>query len=150
MWSNFLYNKRRNRTRRFYTEGFVPVDSLCGVVGSPCWFIKFLIGKTINRLWFMYINAKCMYYPKTCVYTIIECEIFYNLRHVNSTWTLFYWLSSDTNVSLITNIEIPSWKYLEVKFGPAAVCILSKSHQKNYLLLQICINTYLSYPWLPQ
>ena len=30
----------------FDTEGFVPVASLCGVVGSPYWFIKLLIGKT--------------------------------------------------------------------------------------------------------
>ena len=30
----------QNRMRMFYTEGFVPVASLCGVVGSPSWFIK--------------------------------------------------------------------------------------------------------------
>ena len=32
----------------FYTDGFIPVASYCGVVGSPSWFIKCLIGKTVN------------------------------------------------------------------------------------------------------
>ena len=35
----------KHRTRIFDTKGFVPVASLCGVVSSPSWFIKCLIGK---------------------------------------------------------------------------------------------------------
>ena len=38
----------QNITLRFTTEGFAPVYRLCGVVSSPYWFIKFLIGKTGN------------------------------------------------------------------------------------------------------
>ena len=33
----------QNKTRRFGTEGFVPVASLCGVVGSPYLFTKCFI-----------------------------------------------------------------------------------------------------------
>ena len=40
----------QNKTHWFDTGGFVPVSSLCGIVGSPSWFIKFLIGKTGNIL----------------------------------------------------------------------------------------------------
>ena len=32
--------------RKYDTEGFVPVASLCGVVGSPSTFIKYLISRT--------------------------------------------------------------------------------------------------------
>ena len=38
----------QNRTRIFDTECFIPFHSLCGVVGLPSWFTKFLIGTTVN------------------------------------------------------------------------------------------------------
>ena len=38
----------QNKTRECETEGFVPVASLCGVVGSPSSFIRSLIGITGN------------------------------------------------------------------------------------------------------
>ena len=42
----FVKHVKKNRTRIFDVEFFVPVSSLCGVVGSPSYFIKCLIGKT--------------------------------------------------------------------------------------------------------
>ena len=38
----------QNKTCRFDTECFLPVDSLCGIVGSPYWFNNYLIGGTFN------------------------------------------------------------------------------------------------------
>ena len=38
----------QNNTRKCDTEGFVPVASLNGVVGSPSLFIRSLIGRTIK------------------------------------------------------------------------------------------------------
>ena len=38
----------QNNTRKCDTEGFVPVSSLCGIVGSPSSFIRSLIGRTRN------------------------------------------------------------------------------------------------------
>ena len=44
----FITTHRQNKARRFDTEGFVPVDNLCGVVGSPSLFTIFgLIGQEI-------------------------------------------------------------------------------------------------------
>ena len=38
----------QNKTCKFDNEGYVPVDSLCGVIVSPSWFTKCLIGITGN------------------------------------------------------------------------------------------------------
>ena len=38
----------QNNTRKCDTEGFVPVASLSGVVGSPSSFIRSLIGITVK------------------------------------------------------------------------------------------------------
>ena len=46
MRCRFPYNTWKNKTRKCDTEGFVPVASLCGVVGSPSSFIISLIGRT--------------------------------------------------------------------------------------------------------
>ena len=40
----------QNKTRKCDTEGFVPVASLYGVVGSPSSFIRSLIGRT-RKIW---------------------------------------------------------------------------------------------------
>ena len=38
----------QNNTCKCDTEGSVPVSSLCGVVGLPSFFIRYLIGRTGN------------------------------------------------------------------------------------------------------
>ena len=80
MRSRFLYNTWRNITRKFDAEGLVPVSRLVGIVGSPSWFSKCLIGKTINMQWVVYIKEKCMHLSKTRTCTIIECVIILNVR----------------------------------------------------------------------
>ena len=45
----------QNKTCIFENEGFVPVDSLCGVVGSAYWFTKCLIVRTLNIWSVVYI-----------------------------------------------------------------------------------------------
>ena len=44
----FRTTHRQNNTRKCDTEGFVPVASLNGVVGSSSFFIRSLIGITRN------------------------------------------------------------------------------------------------------
>ena len=46
------------KTRKYDTEGFVPVVSLCGVFGSPSLFIRYLIGRTGKIRYVVYINDK--------------------------------------------------------------------------------------------
>ena len=65
MWETDFCTKHGQKTRRFYAEGFVTVDSLCGAVGSPSWFTKCLIGRTGNILSVMHINANCIYLSET-------------------------------------------------------------------------------------
>ena len=91
----------QNKTRRFDTEGLVPVASVCGVVGSPSWVIKCLIGKIVNIWWVVFINSKCMYSSETWVCTIIECAIVLNFHPVTSTWPLISWWYGSANVSCI-------------------------------------------------
>ena len=95
--------------RRFDTGGLVPVSSLCGIVGSPPWFIKCLIGKTGNIWWVVYTNAKCMYYYKTRVYTILECVIVFNVCHVTSTWPFIYWWYIGANLGRTPHKEKNYW-----------------------------------------
>ena len=38
----------QNKTRKYDTEGFVPVASLSGMVGFPSSFINYLVGTTSN------------------------------------------------------------------------------------------------------
>ena len=71
-----------NVTCRFDTEVFVPDAIFCGVICSPYWFIKVLIGKTGNILWVIYINTKCVSSSKTCECTIIEFVMVRNFRHI--------------------------------------------------------------------
>ena len=59
----------RNKTCGFDTDSFVPVSSLCGVVGLPSWFTKCLIGRSGNIWSVVYINAKCTYiFRNLCVH----------------------------------------------------------------------------------
>ena len=95
----------QKKTFSFDTEGFMPVDSLCGEVGSTSWFDKCLIGRTRNIWSVMYIYEKCIYLSETRACTIIECAIVRNVLHVNSTWPFIYSLSSDANDTLTPRIE---------------------------------------------
>ena len=52
----FCTTHGNNKTCGFYTESFVPVASLFGVVGSPSWYTKCLIGITENIWSVVYIN----------------------------------------------------------------------------------------------
>ena len=104
----------KNTTRRFDTEGFVPVDSLYGVVGPPSCFTKFLIGRTGNMWSVVYIIKKCICLPESWV---IVC----NVCHVNSTYPFIYWWYGAANVIHTALTEIPSWNSLEVNCVPASV-----------------------------
>ena len=84
----FYTTQGQNKTRRFDTEGFVSVASLCGIVGSLYWFTKCLIGRTGNIWSVVYTNERCIYPSETRACTILECEIVRNVCHVNSTWPL--------------------------------------------------------------
>ena len=48
----------KNNTYKYDTEGFVPVGSLNGMVGSSSSFNRYLIGSTGKILSVVYINAK--------------------------------------------------------------------------------------------
>ena len=92
----------------FDTEGFVLVSSLCGVVGSPSWFTRFLIGRTGNILSVVYINAKCIFLSETDVFTIMECAIVSDFCHVTSILPFISWCSGVSNTNPTQHIEIPS------------------------------------------
>ena len=69
----------KNKTRKCDTEGFVPVASVCGVVGSPPSFIRSLIGRT-GKIWsVVYINAKWTYTSGTLACTIRACATVHNV-----------------------------------------------------------------------
>ena len=137
MWSFLLYNTRTEKKSRFDTEFFVPVTSLCGVVGSLSWFTKCLIGRTRNILSFVYINEKCIYSSENRACTIIECAIVCNVNHVTSTWPLIYLWSGATNAIHTPRTEIPSWNSLEVNYMQESVLIISIFHQPNSSTFQI-------------
>ena len=127
----FCTTHRQNKTHGFYTEGFVPVTSLCGVVGSPSWFTKCLIGR-IGNIWsVMYINARCIYLSESHAFTIIDCVVVCNFRHITSTWPLIYWWSGASNAILTPCIERPSWNSLEANFVPVLYWTIYISHQPN-------------------
>ena len=81
----FCETNGQNKICRFDTEGFLPVVSLCGVVGSPFQFTECLIGITGNILSVVYINVKYIYLSETRAFTIIECTIVRIFCHVTST-----------------------------------------------------------------
>ena len=67
----FCTTQGQNKTRSFDTEGFVPVASLCGIIGSLSWFKKCLIGITGNIWSVVDINTKSIYHSETRTCTII-------------------------------------------------------------------------------
>ena len=124
----------------FCTECFVPVSSLCGVVGSQSWFTKYLIGTTKNILSVLYINAKCIYFPKIRAYTISKCAIVRNVCHVTSTWPFIYWWSGATNSSRTMRTEIPSLNYLALKLRDSvSLNSLNISPAKFIYFLKSCL-----------
>ena len=96
--SRFFTTHGHTRTRIFDTEYFVPFASLCSVIGSPSWFIKCLIGKTVHIWWDVKITTKCVL-SKTRACTIIECAVVRNVYHFNSTWPIIYWWYGGANAS---------------------------------------------------
>ena len=48
----------QDKTRKYDIEGFIPVESLNGVVGLPYSFINYLIGSTSKIGSAVYINVK--------------------------------------------------------------------------------------------
>ena len=86
MCCSFCTTHGQNKTRKCDTEGFVPVASLCGVVGSPSSFIRYLIGRT-GKIWSaVYINAKWTYTSATLACTIRVCATVRNVLQVTSTF----------------------------------------------------------------
>ena len=120
----------KNKTYWFDTEGFMPVVSLCGVVGSPPWFNTFLLAEQVvyDQSWTLMQN---IYSSETCACTIIECVIVYNIRHVTSTWPLITWCSGAANNSRNPPTERSYWNSLEINCMPESVWIVSISHQQN-------------------
>ena len=120
-----------NKTRGFGTEGFVPVSSLCGVVGSPSWCTKCLIGRTVNIWSLVYINAKCIYSSENLACNIIKCTTVRNVHHANLICPFIYWWYGAGKSINTPLTEIPSWKSLGVSCVPASVLILSIYLQLN-------------------
>ena len=119
----------QNKTCKFDTKGFVPVDSLCGIFGSSSLFTKFLVDRTGNIWSVVQIHEIYIYWSETHAWTIIECVIFRNVRHDTSTWSFISWCSGATNSSRTPCTEMSSWNSLEVNCAPASVLILYISHQ---------------------
>ena len=121
----------KNKAHEFDNEGFIPVDSLCGVVGLPSWFTKCLIVITVNIWSVVYINAICIYLSETCACTIIKYARVRNVCHVTSTQPLISWWSGDVNANLKPHIERPYRNPLEVNWLSESVWLLSISHHPN-------------------
>ena len=122
----------QNKTHKCDTEGFVPVASLYGVVGSPSSCIRSYIGRT-GRIWsVVYINAKWTYISGTLACTIRACAIVRNVLQVNSTCPFISWCSGAANVRRTPQVWHYSLNSVEVNYVPASAEILSKSHQPNW------------------
>ena len=122
----------QNNTRKCDTEGFVPVASLCGVVGSPSSFIRYLIGRT-GKIWsVVYINARLTYASGTLACTIIECATVRNVLYVTSTCPFISWCPGAANVKRTPRVWHYSLKSVKVNCVPASAEILSKSHHPNW------------------
>ena len=135
MRRSFTYNTCKNNTRKGYTEGFVPVASLCGVVGSPSSFIISLIGRT-RKIWsVVYINAKLTYTFGTLACTIRSCTNVRNVLQVTSTCPFISWCSSAANVRRTLQVWHSSLNSVEVNCLPASADILYKSHRPNWSIL---------------
>ena len=117
----------QNNTHKCDTEGFVPVASLYGVVGSPSSFIRYLIGRN-GKMWsVVYINAKWTCTSGTLACTIRGCATVRNVLHVTSTCLFIYWCSVAANVKQTTIVWHSSLNPIEVNCVPASAEIISKS-----------------------
>ena len=122
----------QNNTRNCDTEGFVPVASLCGVVGLPFSFIRSLIGRT-GKMWFVvYINVKWTYNYGTIAGTIRECATVHNFLQVTSTCPFISWCSGAANVKLTPRVWHSTLNSVEVKCLTESAEILSKSYHPNW------------------
>ena len=132
----FCTTHGQNNTRKCYTEGSVPVSSLCGVVGSPSWFIRSLIGRT-EKIWYVvYIHAKWTYTSGTLACTIRECATVRNVLHVTSTCSFISWCSVAANVEQTPRVWHSSLNSVKVNCVPAYAEILYKSHHPNWSIFQ--------------
>ena len=127
----------QNRTRGFDTEGYLLVASLFGLVDFTYWFTKFLIGKTENMWWVVYINANFMYSSKTNVYTIIACLIVRNVCRITSTWPLVIWFSVAFNVSCNPRTQRPSLNPCRKTMYQRQFGFAPNTTSQMYLILQI-------------
>ena len=91
----------KNNICKCYTEGFIPIASLNGVVGLKYSFIRSLLDGTVKIWSYVYINTKWIYAPETLVCTISECAIVRKVIHVTSTCMFIYWCYGDANVKWI-------------------------------------------------
>ena len=103
----FFTTHEQNNTRKCDTEGFVPVASLCGVVGLPSSIIRSLIGITGNIWSDVYINVKWTCASGTLVCTIRECATVRNVLRVTSTCPFISWYSGAANFNQTPQI----WHY---------------------------------------
>ena len=121
----------QNKTFKCYTEGFVPVASLYGVVGSPSSFIRSLIGRT-RKMWsVVYINVKWTYTYGTLACTIRACATVRNVLQVTSTCPFISWCSGAANIKRTPRVWNSSLNSVKVNCVPASAEILSKSHHPN-------------------
>ena len=121
----------QNNTCKYDTDGFVPVASFCGVIGSPFLFIRYLIGRT-GKIWYVvYINAKLIYASKTLACTIRECATVRNVLRVTSTCPFISWCSGAANVKQTLRVWHYSLKSIEVNCVPESDEIVSKSNHPN-------------------
>ena len=125
----------KNNTRKWDTEGFVPVYSLCGIFGSPSSFIISLIGRT-RKMWsVVYINAKGTNTSGTLKCTIRECATVRNVLQVTSTCPFISWCSGAANVKQTQRVWHSSLNSVKISCVPASAEILSKSHHPNWSIL---------------
>ena len=142
----FYTTHRKNNMHKCDSEGFVPVASLYGVVGSTSLFIISLMGGT-GKIWsVVYINAKWNYASENLAWTIIECAIVRNILHFASTCPFISWFSGAANFKWTPKVWNYSLNSVEVNCVPASAEILSKSHHPIRLFSQIWIGTYLAFP----
>ena len=131
MFSSFPYKTCTNNTCKCYTEVFVPVASLNGMVGLPYLIIRSLIGSTKNVWSYAYTNAKWIYTSETFACTISDCAIVRKLLHVILTCISISWCSVDDNFKWTPRIWYSSFNFVEVNFVPESDETFSKSHQPN-------------------
>ena len=122
----------KNKTRNYDTEGFVPVVSLCGVVGLLSSFIRSLIVST-GKIWYVVcINTKWIYTSGTLACTIRECATVRNFLQVTSTCPFIPWCFGAANVRRTPQVWHSSLNSVEVNYVPVSAEIISKSHQPNW------------------